>query len=410
MAQLLSLPGVKGTYAVGLAWRHEDAIPKAKALRELAAERGQWGIVYTTSAGAVQAGFCDPIDGVQSPRGVKALAAVVADAHPQPWMGIFDLGNDLYWLLAVRDGNEVIPDGDLVGTLEQVHSARDRHLPLGDWNERAGALDDLASIANVTAKQPVLRDLKGQPWALWGGLAGGLAAILAVGAVWYWHTQQVEAERQARLAAARAREAALRQRQQVVVLPWTLLPAASSALAACEQAWKDQALGRTGWILSSWKCAVSSDGASIVVNWTRKGGTAAEAPGTATNRDSALTQHALPKPDMGQPALATTERPAEIAAWTMAQTYAVPLQLMEEPGPKPIPGSSDGNPPPPPSWVAKTAIFDMVAPPWRVVDAQGLDMVPGLRLTEVTFNAATMVWSTAGKLYALPLAPATGKP
>ncbi len=234
MAELLSLPGVKGTYAIGLGWRHEDAIPKAKALKAMAEEKGRWGVVYKTSADAIQAGFCDPIEGAKSPRGIKALAAVVADAHPQPWLGTYDLGNGLHWLLAVRDGNEVIPDGDVVGTLEAIHQAREKHLPLGDWKEVAGTLSDLADIARATRKQPALRDLNGQSWVLWGGVAAGTAAILAAGGAWYWHQLQVEAERQAQLAAARAREAAMRQRQQVVVLPWTLLPAPSAVLSACD--------------------------------------------------------------------------------------------------------------------------------------------------------------------------------
>lgn len=405
MAELLSLPGVKGNYAIGLGWRHEDVVPKAKALKAMAEEKGQWGVVYATSAGAIQAGFCEPIEGAKSPRGIKALAAVIADAHPQPWLGTFDLGNGLHWLLAVRDSNEVIPDGDVVGTLEAIQHAREKHLPLGDWNEVAGTLSDLADIARATRRQPALRDLKGSSWVLWAGVALGTAAILAAGGAWYFHQLQVEAERQAQLAAARARAAAVRQRQQVVVLPWTLLPAPSSVLTACEHAWNEQPLALSGSVLVSWTCSVSAEGTAVNVAWKRYGGTASEMPGAMTTPDSSSEQRAYPKPDMGLPALATTDKPAETAAWDMAQAYSVPLVLVAAKAPAVLPGS-DGASQPVPAWLSKTATFEQPAPPWLTIDAQALDLVPGLRVTEVTFNVDKNMWSSTGSLYSLPVAPA----
>lgn len=408
MAELLSLPGVKGTYAIGLGWRHEDAIPKAKALKAMAEEKGRWGVVYKTSADAIQAGFCDPIEGAKSPRGIKALAAVVADAHPQPWLGTFDLGNGLHWLLAVRDGNEVIPDGDVVGTLEAIQLAREKHLPLGDWNQVAGTLSDLADIARASRNQPTLRELTGHSWVLWGGVAAGTAAFFVAVGAWYWHQMQVEAERQAQLAAARAREVAMRQRQQVVVLPWTLLPAPSVVLSTCERAWNEQPLARSGSALASWTCSVSAEGTAITVAWKRYGGTVSGMPGAMITPDSSMEQHSYPKSDMGLPALATTERPAETAVWDMAQAYNVPLKLEAAKAAVVLPGS-DGGGKPPPAWQAKTASFLQPAPPWLTVNAQALDVVPGLRVTEVTFTADKNEWFTSGSLYSLPVASAAEK-
>ncbi|KAF7963340.1 hypothetical protein AWV80_10440 [Cupriavidus sp. UYMU48A] len=399
---------MKGTYAIGLGWRHEDTIPKAKALKAMAEEKGRWGVVYKTSADAIQAGFCDPIEGVKTPRGIKVLAAVVADAHPQPWLGTFDLGNGLHWLLAVRDGNEVIPDGDVVGTLEAIQLAREKHLPLGDWNQVAGTLSDLADIARASRNQPSLRELTGQSWVLWGGIAAGTAVILAAGGAWYWHQLQVEADRQAQLAAARAREAAMRQRQQVIVLPWTLLPAPSAVLSACERAWNEQSLARSGSAVASWTCSVSAEGTAITVVWKRYGGTASEMPGAMTTPDSSMEQRSYPKPEMGLPALATADRPAEAAAWDLAQAYSVPLKLEAAKAPVALPGS-ESTTQPAPAWQSKTATFVQPAPPWLTVDAHALDLVPGLRVTEVTFTMDKNEWLTSGSLYSLPVASAAEK-
>ncbi|MCL6470639.1 MAG: type 4b pilus protein PilO2, partial [Ralstonia sp.] len=59
MAQVLNLPGIKGTYAVGLTWRHEDARPSRAALRKKARDlQARWSVVHQTRTGHVQAGFC----------------------------------------------------------------------------------------------------------------------------------------------------------------------------------------------------------------------------------------------------------------------------------------------------------------------------------------------------------------
>lgn len=53
MAEFLTLPGVKGNFAVGLSWRHEDAAPKQKELRLLAENYGSWVTVFTAGGGGI---------------------------------------------------------------------------------------------------------------------------------------------------------------------------------------------------------------------------------------------------------------------------------------------------------------------------------------------------------------------
>ncbi len=127
-----------------------------------------------------------------------------------------------------------------------------------------------------------------------------------------------------------------------------------------------------------------------------------------TTPDSSMEQRSYPKPDMGLPALATTDRPAEAAAWDMAQAYSVPLKLEAAKAPVVLPGS-ESTTQPAPAWLSKTATFLQPAPPWLTVDANALDLVPGLRVTEVTFTVDKNEWLTSGSLYSLPVASAAEK-
>lgn len=61
---------------------------------------------------------------------IYSLAALLADSHKVPWAGAFDLGDGLWWYIAVRDNYGLMPDGDVVGTFEDIQQARQttRHL------------------------------------------------------------------------------------------------------------------------------------------------------------------------------------------------------------------------------------------------------------------------------------------
>lgn len=402
MAEILSFPGLKGGFAIGLTWHHEEKQPSKSVLRAVALELGRnvrWGVVHESAEGAIQTGFCEAIAGAK-PAGLKPLAAIVAGQHRQPWRGLFHLQGSLYWYIAVRQGHAVIAGGDRVGTLEELAPVRERHRALGEWTEVEGTVRDLANMARASKGVSAMRDVLTGPWKSTSytvAAAAGVAALFVGG--WYWYDQQQEAEREGQLmrqraiaAAQRANEAA---RQRAV--PWVDEATPTAFLQACRRAWDRQALADAGWTLSSWRCKpATSTALTIETTWKREGGLAANAPGalSADGNQATATGNA---PAAFQPSSRAVNRPAEAqrSMWTYAQGTGVGLQLTSPPPLLP----ADGNTPVDP-WLAMTADFGFGAPPWLGLGV-GLDAVAGLRLTEVSYDAAAQAWKGTGRLYAM---------
>ncbi|MFJ4291240.1 type 4b pilus protein PilO2 [Cupriavidus sp. NPDC089707] len=402
MAEILSFPGLKGGFAIGLTWQHEEAQPSKGVLRARALELGRnvrWGVVHESAEGAIQTGFCEAIAGAK-PGGLKPLAAIVAGQHRQPWMGLFQLQDSLYWYIAVRQGHAVIAGGDRVGTLEELAPIRERHRALGEWTEVEGTLPDLASMARAAKGVAPMRDVLTGPWqATSYSLAAATGATVLLLGGWYWYDQQQAAEREAQLmrqravaAAQRANEAA---RQRAV--PWVEEATPSTFLQACRRAWDRQAIAEAGWTLSSWRCKpATSTALTIETTWKREGGVAANAPG-ALSTDGNQAAATASAPVAFRPSSRAVSVPVEAqrSMWTYAQGNGVGLQLTSPPPLLP----SDGNTPADP-WLAMTADLGFGAPPW-LGPGEGLDGVAGLRLTEISYEAAAQSWKGTGKLYAM---------
>ncbi|WP_116138410.1 type 4b pilus protein PilO2 [Trinickia diaoshuihuensis] len=413
MAELITLPGVKGTFAAGLSWRHEDKIPRAAELRALSMEKGRWGLVRRTIAGSVQVGFCEPIAGASAPSKVKALATIVAEQRPQPWMGLYKLGEDRYWYIAVRDGQEVIPEGDQIGKLDDLLRVREQHLTLGDWEEAEGTLDDLAEMALSTPKHLVLRDLQRRPWV---NVAVASSVLLVIGAAgggaWFYRENQLEKEREAEAKRQRAIAAALHARDnaQAHILPWTQTAMPSSVFDACRDAWREQPLARDGWMLSSWECRAQPHGIDIHRGWVSAGGLAANAPGKLSSdaRSSAEDiQHQVafaapsPRADL-QPA-------ARRALWTLAQRYGFALTIDPPTVPRPIAPGENGAQAVPDPWQRLSASIAERIPPWSGL-GPAFDSVPGLRVEALAWTAASRRWALSMALYTLDRLPAQTVP
>lgn len=422
MAELITLPGVKGTFAAGLSWRHEDKIPRAAELRALSMEKGRWGLVRKTIAGSVQVGFCEPIMGASSPSKVKALATIIADQRPQPWMGLYKLGEDRYWYIAVRDGQEVIPEGDQIGKLDDLLRVREQHLTLGDWEEAEGTLDDLAEMALATPKHLVLRDLQRRPWV---NIAVASSVLLVVGAAaagaWLYHENQVEKAREAELKRQRAIAAALHARDtaQAHILPWTQTAMPSSVFDACRDAWNEQPLAHDGWMLATWECRAQPRGIDIHRGWARAGGLAANAPGQLSSDARRSAEDEQRVVQFGAPSPRAALQPAARSAlWTIAQRYGLDLTIDPAAPPKPkLPGENGSQPPPDP-WQRISASIAERMPPWMGL-GPAFDGVPGLRVEALAWNAASHRWALSMALYvldrlppqtALYPAPGTGAP
>lgn len=405
MADLVILPGVKGQFAAGLSWRHADSKPTSKQLREIALEEGRWGMKRTTAAGHHQVGTCDAVDGVKSPKGIRPLAAIVADHHQEPWMGLFPLEGGRYWYIAVRDGGEVIPGGDLIGTMDELMKVRDEHARLGQWSEVNGTLDDLVDMVRSTQKQRTLKDLTLRPWVpvAW---SASLLSIVGAGLFGYLYLQnrQVEEARQAQLERERAVAAARKAKADADahVLPWTREPMVQASLNACREAWSSQPLAQGGWALAGWHCMISQQGITINADWSRDGGVAADAPGTPGADANTSSQSRQIAVAFGTPSpLAKPDDEATRAIWTLAQTNGLNLKL-NVPNAKPVlPGAADEKRTMSNVWDANHADFTLIAPPWmNGLDVQ-LDALPGLRIKTIDWTMKSQRWVMGATMYSL---------
>jgi hypothetical protein len=408
VAEVISIPGVKGIFAVGLAWRHEDSMPDAKVLRDRAAAYGRWGVVRKASNDQFQLGQCEPISG-KSPGKLKSLAAIVVEHRPSPWRGLFELPDGRFWYIAVRD-MQVIPGGDEIGTAEELRAVRARHAKMSGFPEELkGTIESLAEIVGNTAKAPVLRDLLRRKWVRIA-LIAGLVVELAGAAIGYsvYVGMKEKAEQEALAAQKRAIAAAVQAHNdaEARILPWTREPMPAESLGACASAWSGQ-LSKSGWTLAAWQCQVSQTGLTITRNWSRAGGVAADAPGTLAP-DGQASVETLQVPvhfDVPSP-LAATQAVATRAIWTVAQANGLALTVNAPTERLPLPGTAPANAQQVP-WVVAPVTFSLVAPPWlNGIDAS-FDSLAGLRLKEVDWKVGTaQPWSAMGTLYSLRVSQA----
>lgn len=415
MAELVTLPGIKTQFAAGLSWRHADKKPTSKELRDIGLGEGRWGMVRTSASGHFQVGSCDAVEGAKSPKGVRPLAALVADHHREPWMGLFPLGDGRYWYIAVRDGGEVITGGDRIGSFDECMRVRDEHANrFGEWNEVPCKFEDLVEIVGVTARQPGLRDLTVRPWVpvLY---MGGLIAVLGGCLGFYVHLQDEDA-REAQ-AAAKARRLAVEAAQQATVvaasrvLPWTREPMASETLEACHRAWAAQRLveGEGAWTLVGWHCLVEPAAVTIKTTWTitdalakdvaNTGGLAKDAPGqldpTGSNSNDSVT---LPV-RFGRPSPhALGDEEARRGIWTISQSNALKLTLAPDGGTPTLPGAPANEPAP---WLVWSSKFAMDMPPWTDGLAAEFAGLPGFRVHSIDLTLPSGQWTMNSTLYSL---------
>lgn len=380
MTHIVTLPGIRTSFAVGMVWRHEDRVPNGAALRRLSQQAGRWGCVRKTITGAIQVGFAKPIEGVSRPSKLRSLAACVADQRPQPWMATYPIGDGRYWHIAVRNGQQILLDGDRIGTFEEVNAIKNRQLTLGDWEiVENPSIEDLVEMVHASTRQVALRDLQARPWSVAIQRSAAAVLLLAVcAAAWvavkrFHHVQP-----------------AIAVVQSIPVIdahPWTKLPDTNVQLEAWREAWHGQDLARKGWQLTNWKCQTSGSAMQVHTEWLRAGGLAQDAPGTLSSDgnhssgDETLTQRFM---DSGQETLFPDA--ARRALMTIAQSYGFAVT--------PASDKSESGP----GWTATPITLSMESPPWLGL-ATALASVSGLRLSDIDWNETNGRWTVTGKLY-----------
>ena len=237
---------------MGMRWVVHERMPGWAPVRDLARDLGQWA-VRRRGESIIQTGYCAPIPG-ERPQKLVSLAALVADARPEPWMRVFDLGNDKWWFVAVRDNNGILPEGDVVGTYEEVQEARARIESLGSsWpqdilTQADGTLEDLEALA-LQGRAAYLQDAAVRSWlrpALLGAAVAGLSVAGLL--VWQAHEADRRAARQAAIAMARLAAARAVRAGMLFLPPWRQEASVGAFARACAAAWNALPIEQDGWI------------------------------------------------------------------------------------------------------------------------------------------------------------------
>lgn len=407
MAELVTLPGLKTRFVAGLNWRYAANKPSRSELRELSEVAGRWGVVHITTQAkndksGAGIGTCDVIEGLTGkPRGLRSLAATVAEQLPQPWINVFELGNDRYWLVAVRDHGFVVPGGDVIGGRDEVWSHRDMLYQSLDWKDVSVSFDDLVDMARSGAKVPPLADLQQNPWMplFWAGGAAA-AALGGLGAVAYIQhqraldAQQVQHERTLALRVARQASA----EKDARILPWVGEPMPAEAIRACQLAWHTLSLARKGWVAKSWECEPGASAVSVQTHWMRQGGLAIDAPGALlAGGEESIERSSMPFSFADPVPLALETAPAERAVRTVAQTYGVDLKLTTNATPPVVKNGVTV----PRVWGSSSAQFQLPAAPWTLAVGRGMGALPGLRLRSISWTSSKDTWAVNGVLYSM---------
>ncbi|WP_241295402.1 type 4b pilus protein PilO2 [Burkholderia stabilis] len=411
MAEILSLPNDSTLYAAGFTWLAEPSMPKPAQRRELSIARGRWGVARKTTDG-VQLGFGDLPSDTRRPTAIRALASVVADYHPAPWVGVYRLTDELSWLIAVRaDG--IAPNGDLVGSHDEIQAECDALKAREHWTGVSGSAADLAEMARLAGKQPGLRDWRvTMPPAVRNGLIVAAVAALTLGgmAMWTWRHEMLQEA--ARLASQRAQADAERAKRARLLAspPWKVAAAPAQLIEACHSAWRAQPLAQDGWRLAVWQCTQSGASLDLTMNWSRAGGSPVDAPGRLIDGERAQSTKTLPGPGTATDAAAGSNEEALRAIWALASTVSGKLTL----------GSLSGLPcdvkllrelPP---WQTQSVALTNMAPPWAFPlsalagmtmlqapigrDGRSWNSVPGFVLDTVTWTVSKD-WQASGTLY-----------
>lgn len=203
MAQIITIG--KRRWLAGMHWTSYEETPGKEELRQDAQRTQGMGqgrnsiapawIALRTNDEAIQAGFAEAI-GVKSPKHIASLAAMLADSKVQPWNGIFQIADDLWWYIAVRDGHAILPDGDVIGTKAEIDAARQRHASFTDWNVVEGDLGLLEAMLNAVVHKPtpVRSTVSNHLPMMWMVVGSVVLVGLAIGG-WQWQVHTAETER-----------------------------------------------------------------------------------------------------------------------------------------------------------------------------------------------------------------------
>ena len=274
-------------YLAGMRWVSYTEKPDKADIQENASRfNANWHALR--EGAALQSGFCEEL-APKIPSKLESLAARLAEARIEPWMGVFEISveDDLYWYIAVRDQHAILPNGDVIGTKAEILDAQQLHQSYDDWKYVEGDSDLLQSLLQNTAKATLVKAIKlstvtKRSRVIASCLTVGIVAASIGGYFWYESYQaQEKAQRLARQKAAldKQNQASKAEMLNLALKPMLTLPLPHELLLACRDVLYSSPVSDKGWIRDSFLC---SSGSAIIFRKRGAGASVSILPSDAT--------------------------------------------------------------------------------------------------------------------------------
>lgn len=390
MAQIITIG--RKNWVLGLDWNSYSEKPDTAELKVFADKHSyDWAAVRVNES-VIQGGFCAPIDDIKRPKNLASLAAYLADSHEQPWIGVYQISEGLWWYIAVRDGHAILPDGDVIGGREEIREVQEKHAGFGDWNFLKGSIEDLADrINDIDAKRTNLKSLRFKGPTTKQVVCCLAAFVVVAGAAgFYWYQKQVQIEREKQLAAERVKaQLAAGQKIQPEKSPLLDSPTPNAWLKACKDTLYPLPLSVYGWSLDKVTCEEST----AIAFWKREAGaTVGDRPAGAVSDDgeSIIQNISIEGISNATDDDSINLREAALMLRAWAQQVGVMLSIKGNPVPT-LPGAQVNEQLPTMPQIPFS--LDMKTSPFQL-DFAGL---PGIRLKSITTNNDD--WHVEGIVY-----------
>lgn len=413
----------KHQFVCGLFWqalsRPRDLVREAK---DLAGKIDSDLMVMRIDHTAAQAGFAHSRDGAR--KGLFSLAAVVSktlsvegayyDGDRQPvhnWLGAFRLDDEKWVYFAVRDAS-FLPNGDFVGTREEVLERLHGDYGLGGWNAVIGE-EELADFGfhNFNARRIEtliprksdgsikvhkwwgLRPVKNNaPWRMIGAAAA--IAMVGIAGLSYWQHYQRKQEEIRREKAIEAARLELMGKAVPADLPppWGGKAPPAELVKACVDRFRYLTPG--GWQLDSYECNASQ----AVHTWSRAGSTVdfllGQVPDAQVDPAGEKATHVQPVAISSGKAEALLEL-REVLPKVQSRLQLMNLSFRITPQPPPA-RPANGSEIAPPYWRGMSISVKSrgVAPE----EIAAVMSEPGMRIEKLAYHDGE--WSIEGVMYA----------
>jgi hypothetical protein len=417
------------TFVAGLFWAPLPGTHLKRELGELCTEQHTDLAVITHGNGNTRtAGIAASTDGAKA--GMMSAAAVVYRTCQLEKSGDNLLCAcqvpDGRWLYVAIRGGVLMPDGDLLGTDDDIRVAMMQHFPGGDWQHIwAPPHWGMPDAEERTLESFLPRDKKQNfKYHAWWQLqlaqpgvgvslrryALPLLVLAALGLAGRWGFEQYQLRRaiqEAEEAGQADKLAASAKAPPPPRHPWADLPIAPVLIELCASAMDRVPLAPGGWQMTGMECTQSG----LSIHWTRPSLTSipllkAVVPDATISLDgngAALVRPVTPptarrdEPLDKLPAAVTIPERFN----TVAQQLGLRLVLSDPPPPPaPLPGTTGAaQPVPPVPWRVRHFEITTALAPWHLIS--WIDS-PGLRLTalNLTVRDGQASWVMQGDQYA----------